>query len=180
MSTDEKHWNATHGRSRTKEYRAWLHAKERCYNPADPRFPRYGERGIVMCEKWVNDFAAFFEDMGEAPTPEHTLERKDRDANYSPENCVWADRMTQANNTSGNVTVGDTGLSLAEYARSAGLQYKSFHHYFITRKLSLEVATEKATKLGQERKRGQGRFYTADMTEIRHKAGVKSWENRRA
>lgn len=137
--------NTKHGKTRTKEYRAWAHAKGRCHDKNDPRFRIYGAKGIVMCNKWRGSFAEFFADMGRAPAG-FTLERKNRLGSYEPGNCIWADRITQANNTSANVFVSVAGesMTLAECARFYGVPYKSLHHFHRTRGLPLTHAIEKA------------------------------------
>lgn len=57
-----------------------------------------------MCQRW-EDFFAFLEDMGRRPSFDHTLERKDTDGNYEPDNCVWATREEQGANKRNNVRV---------------------------------------------------------------------------
>lgn len=71
--------------------------KQRCYNPNNDRFQSYGARGITVCERWLNSFTNFLADMGERP-PGLTLDRKDTNGNYSPDNCVWSDDRTQLHN----------------------------------------------------------------------------------
>jgi hypothetical protein len=80
-----------------REYRIWCHAKGRCQNPKDPKYPAYGGRGIRMCDAWENSFTAFLADMGRSP-PGLTLDRIDVNGNYEPGNCRWATWEVQRKN----------------------------------------------------------------------------------
>ena len=81
----------------TPEYRSWQMMKNRCLNPRATDYAYYGGRGISVCRRWLA-FENFLADMGRRPTPTHTLERRNGNRNYSPNNCYWATRLEQARN----------------------------------------------------------------------------------
>lgn len=99
----------THGRSHTPEYTCWQRAKSRCFNERDKHYADYGGRGITMCDRWRDSFEAFLADLGPRPSPKHSIDRKNNDGHYEPDNCRWADPFEQANNTRRNRVVSAAG-----------------------------------------------------------------------
>src|SRR5690606_2812880 len=89
----------THGHSGTRTYQAWLNMKSRCSNKKNISYENYGGRGISICDRWLNSFENFLEDMGECPD-NLTLERMDVNGNYEPNNCIWEDYSQQLFNQS--------------------------------------------------------------------------------
>ena len=87
-----------HGMINTSEYSCWNHIKSRCLNKNVPNYRYYGGRGIAVCERWLDSFIAFFEDMGSKPFPKAEIDRKDNDGNYEPGNCRWISRNENIRN----------------------------------------------------------------------------------
>jgi hypothetical protein len=111
----------THGMSGTRAHSIWMGMRQRCRNPNNPHFDKYGGRGIVVCERWQS-FENFFADMGD-PGPKLTLERIDNDGNYEPDNCKWASRRVQMNNrrVCRYFTANGETRTLSEWSRISGI-----------------------------------------------------------
>lgn len=128
-------------------YKIWDGMKQRCHNPADPAYDRYGGRGIEVCNRWRNDFTAFIADMGQRPSSAHSIERKDNNLGYSKENCIWATSMEQCNNRRSNIHITHAGRTqtLAQWAREVGLQGQTIM-FRIRQGWSVEKALQTPTK----------------------------------
>jgi len=101
----------THGKAKTTEYHVWSRMKRRCLDEKNNRYPRYGGRGIIVCDRWLNSFENFLVDMGVRPSKSHSIDRINNDGNYEPSNCRWADDKTQANNTSRTIKLNISGVT---------------------------------------------------------------------
>lgn len=120
-STPVVHGHARRGVKLTPTYRTWQAMMTRCYNPNVPPYKDYGGRGITVCAGW-HYFENFLAYMGERPDG-MTLERVDNSGNYAPDNCKWATKAEQANNTRANRYVEFQGerITQAEFARRIGI-----------------------------------------------------------
>lgn len=84
-----------HNMTHTPAYTSWAAMNNRCSNPKNPNFPKYGGRGIRVCKRWAESFTAFLSDMGERPSLDFTLDRINPNGNYEPSNCRWASKQVQ-------------------------------------------------------------------------------------
>ena len=118
------------GVAKTPEYKVWIGMKTRCLVKTDPGYPRYGGRGITICDRWLDSFENFINDMGARPEgaypsgrPLYSIERRDNNGNYEPDNCYWATRRKQQNNMRNNVALTHDGvtLNISQWARRTGI-----------------------------------------------------------
>lgn len=104
-------------------YQTWVGMRSRCERPADTNYKKYGAKGIYVCDRW-SDFLVFLEDMGERPSPNHSIDRIDGSKGYEPGNCRWASHQRQQRNLSSNRLhwyLG-RGWNLHELASHAGME----------------------------------------------------------
>lgn len=106
----------------TPTYVSWQRMKNRCLNPAAIDYPRYGGRGIVICDRWLHSFENFLADMGLRPDGLQ-LDRIDNEGNYEPTNCRWISKRGNARNRSSNVllTVDGVTKTATEWGEETGL-----------------------------------------------------------
>ncbi len=106
------------GRTKTTEYMSWDKMVYRCHNAKAINFPRYGGKGIRVCDRW-RKFINFLADMGPKPSPFHSIDRfPNRSGNYEPGNCRWATRIEQGRGKSNNrsITFGGETMLVVEWS----------------------------------------------------------------
>lgn len=126
-------YGKTHGKSNTRLYGVWSGMKDRCYNKNCKGYHHYGGRGIVVCDEWKDDFMSFYSWAmaagydETAPRGRYTIERKDNDGPYSPENCRWATIQEQERNKRNNIHVKVDGKAkiLKQFCEEKGLRYSN-------------------------------------------------------
>jgi hypothetical protein len=139
---------AIHGMYRTPEYISWQSMKARCTNPNNQQYHDYGGRGIRVCDEWMNSFEAFYRDMGQKPSPEHTLDRKENNSDYEKNNCRWATMVEQQSNTRRNVFYEYKGeqLTLPEISRRTSVAESTLQNRINVMNLSVQQAVEYKSK----------------------------------
>lgn len=123
----------THGKTKTRLHAVWTNMLQRCTNPNNEKYKNYGARGICVCDEW-RDFIKFYNwaiENGydeEAEYGQCTIDRKDVNGNYCPENCRWVDSLVQMNNRTDNrrITYKGETHTLAEWSRILGEKGKLF------------------------------------------------------
>lgn len=118
--------------------------KTRCYNPNSAAWKHYGARGIGVCTAWRRSFNTFRRDMGERPSDALTIDRKDNNGHYCPENCRWATKSEQASNKRNNQCREWQGQlrTLTDICRMQGVRFNSFRNKLIQDGFTVEQGIE--------------------------------------
>lgn len=118
--------NFKHGYARNKNasptYKIWYGMIRRCTKPRGKNWDWYKGRGIKVCKRWFS-FLNFLKDMGERPSPKHSIDRIDNDGNYEPGNCRWATAKEQGRNTRKNCMLTYKGKTqcISAWAEELGI-----------------------------------------------------------
>ncbi len=135
------------GYKQSPEHVAWQHIKQRCRNPNCKAWNDYGARGITICEEWANSFETFLHDVGQRPSPKHTIERINNDGHYEPGNVRWATRAEQSRNRRNNHSIMFNGQTfcLSDLAEHLGVRYQDLQ-YRIARGYPLDKQLSRAVR----------------------------------
>lgn len=145
----------THGdalyKNRTKLYNVWLSIKQRCTNENNKRYAQYGGRGIKLCDEWL-EYANFKEWATSSGYRQGlSIDRKDNNGNYEPNNCRWVDAYTQQRNKNNNLRVIVNGVEmiLTDAAKILGVQRQTMTYWY--KHYGPEEAVARAKRFAEER-----------------------------
>lgn len=123
-----------HGMSRTKLHNIWIAMKQRCTNPNDANYDRYGGRGIQVCDEWSDSFEVFRDwalanGYVEGKTD---LDREDNDKGYSPDNCRFISHRDNLRNTHRKLhdVINGEDITLSEAAEKYGISYRLIYQRY--------------------------------------------------
>ena len=143
----------THGMCYSTTYQSWASMKYRCSKKSKD-YDIYMGRGITVCDRWIESFENFYEDMGERPKGT-SIDRIDNDGNYEPGNCRWATTTEQAMNKSTNTILEYNGEknTITQWAYLTGISKATICSRLYTGKWSIEeTLTKKVRKRSKNTK----------------------------
>jgi len=130
--------NLRHGLSKTKIWVTWINIKRRCLNPTEKEKKYYGKK-TLLDPRWLK-FENFFEDMGQPPTQEHSIDRIDNNLGYCKKNCRWADVFQQNQNR--RCVIRYKTKTLKEWAEIIGVGIGALYRRYYFKGWSLKRTCE--------------------------------------
>ena len=148
--SNAREWGRLH-----PEYAAWKNMIRRCGSePESENYKDYGGRGIRVCERWsgVDGYINFLQDMGQRPSPKHSIDRRDNNGNYEPENCRWTDTFHQTRNKRNNrmFTMNGKTQCLKDWSVETGISVTTLIHRLGKLGWSVEESLTTPCKIGQK------------------------------
>lgn len=124
-TTTARNYKHGQGSNSNKVHKAWCEMKARCKDTKSHKYTSYTDRGIFVAEEWLEDFQAFYDHIGDPPSPQHSVDRINNNLGYIPGNVRWATDIEQANNKTTNVYLEFNGQTKtrAEWAREYNIPY---------------------------------------------------------
>ena len=116
-----------HGLSKNTMYMRYRQMIKRCYDEASKEYKNYGNRGIKVCERWLESIENYIDDMGNPPFKDASIDRVNNNLGYSKENCKWATKKEQSENrrTTTMVNINGENLCLSDWSKKLGLNKKA-------------------------------------------------------
>jgi hypothetical protein len=143
----------TKSNKKSIEYYTYWNMRKRCLNKNQDHFEAYGGRGITICKRWLgkNGFQNFLKDMGNRPSLEYSLDRKNNDGNYTKSNCRWATRSQQMHNRRSKNKTGFRGVRIMPngkfHAEISGYGKRFYLGIFKSKKDASKAYNDKAKEL---------------------------------
>lgn len=139
--------STVHGECGSPTWKIWIGMISRCYQESHTSFNRYGAVGVRVCDRWLESYKNFKEDMGEVPEGK-SIERVRGAKLYSPDNCVWATPKEQAlsRSTTRWYTHNGETLCLKDWARKIGMSYLKLYKRVVCRGWDFERAINEDNK----------------------------------
>ena len=136
MDIDRKKFLNDPSRWKNRLYNIWSNMIRRCHNKNNSNYPAYGGRKIKVCPEWKKDFWKFYDwAMANNYSDKYTLDRIDNSKGYGPDNCRWATKKQQANNTRWcrNITIDGITHTMKEWSEISGIKYDTLRKQLDTR-----------------------------------------------
>ena len=133
--------NYRHGDTKDRLYKIWWGIKMRTTNPNRKEYPRYGGRGIKLCNEWADDHLAFKEwALSNGYSENLSLDRIDVNGDYEPSNCRWATDLEQANNQTSNhlITYNGKTMNITQWSKETGIPRSTISGRLFKGKKSIE------------------------------------------
>lgn len=140
--SNTKHGDCRRVQRKAPEFIVWARMTQRCLNPNNKAYPRYGGRGISVCQEWQESYEAFLAHVGRRPSHLHSIERIDNDGNYEPGNVRWATKVEQCNNRRTNRFIDFKGKrqTFAQWGRELGISQTTIRVRIVILGWSVEKA----------------------------------------
>jgi len=137
---------------RPPEYEVWGNIIKRCTNPNRKEYQNYGGRETKVCQRWLNSFQAFYEDVSERPSSQHQIDRIDNNGHYEPNNVRWVlpDENRRNNRHLRYCTINGVTRYLEEWAEILGISKRTVH-YRLRKGYTLEQALTMPRKTRNKR-----------------------------
>jgi hypothetical protein len=162
--------------STTRIYKIWQGMQTRCYNSKHMFYYDYGGRGITICDEWKNDVVVFYNwAITNGYQDDLSIDRKDNNGNYEPDNCQWVSYKEQTNNTSRNhfVTYNNKTQTVKQWSEELGINYYTLIHRLYD-DWSVEKAFTKSTLIRNNTKYTFNNK-TQTLTEWSEELGIARW-----